>query len=427
MRGFPKLNSEPVIIIGAGLAGLCCARRLESHHIPIILFEASDAVGGRVRTDKLDGFLLDRGFQVLQTAYPVAQAMLDYANLKLHPFEPGATIRTKNGWANMVDPGRRPGMALQTLFNGVGNFADRWRLLMMKRRLTGSPNADGPDVSTQEYLVKHCKFSSDFIDRFLRPWISGMFFDEELRTSSHFFQFVFRMLSMGDAAIPADGMATIPLQLASGLNKDSIRLNSPIDRIEGSRVICSSGEMINARAIVIATDSHSANRLTAGYVQPRVFGATTCWYFAADHSPKLGKLLALNGDKEGPISNVCVPSNVAPTYAPKDQSLICVSIRSGYLEEKDLENQVIKQSQNWFGATVDSWRFLRRYDIPRAIPFQAPGKALSTNVFQPAENVFLSGDYLTTPSINGAMSSGVQAAEAVLRAIHGNPTSLARN
>ena len=195
------------MIVGGGLAGLAAANALKQRQTPFLLLEASDRWGGRLHTDRVDGFLIDRGFQVLQTAYPEAQKQLDYAALKLRNFQPGALIRTKGRFVEMSDPWRRPSAALATLLNGVGTLGDRWRLAKLRSRLVRQPIdtiLSSPDESTADFLLKTCGFSRDLVDRFFRPWFSGVFLENQLETSCRFFQFVFKMLAEGDAALPEE-------------------------------------------------------------------------------------------------------------------------------------------------------------------------------------------------------------------------------
>lgn len=228
------MKPNPVIVIGAGLAGLCCARWLLKHDIDVVVLEAQDDIGGRVRTDHVDGFLLDRGFQVLQTAYPEAAAQLDYSALRLNSFEPGALIRTQGRVVEMSDPWRRPGKLLTTAFNGIGNFSDRLKLAKLRWHVTHTSFDDlwrEPETTARQYLSQTCGFSSDIIERFFRPWFSGVFLEKDLSTSSRFFRFLFRIFATGDASLPEQGMGAIPGQLAASLAPSMIRLSTPVESI----------------------------------------------------------------------------------------------------------------------------------------------------------------------------------------------------
>jgi phytoene dehydrogenase-like protein len=414
------MKQKPVIIIGAGLAGLCCARILLKHDIDIVLLEAQDDIGGRVRTDRVEGFLLDRGFQVLQTAYPEAAAELDYPALRLHHFEPGALIRTQGRMVEMSDPWRRPSKLLSTAFNGIGTLADRLKLAKLRWHVTHTSIDDlwqEPESTTREYLRNTCGLSSDMVDRFFRPWFSGVFLEKDLTTSSRFFRFLFRIFATGNASLPEEGMGSIPRQLAAGLAPSAIRLSATVDSlVDGHRVRLKSGECIDCRAIVIAVDGPEASRLTGGMIRSPEARSTTCFYYAAPQTPLHDRLLVLNGDNEGLINNLCCVSNVARSYAPAGQSLISVSVL-GELEagSNDVEYSVRRQLREWFGVSVDSWSFLKHYHIPYALPSQPAhfqhGLTLTKRLF---DDVYHCGDYSETASIQGAMVSGRKTAQAII-------------
>jgi phytoene dehydrogenase-like protein len=413
------MSARPVVIIGAGLAGLCCARQLASAGVDILLVEANDDVGGRVRTDLVDGFRLDRGFQVLQTAYPEAQQVLDYPALHLRPFEPGALIQTRGRRVRMSDPWRRHRQAFSVTFNGIGSVADRWKLAQLRRHVTRSTLEAlwaEPDSTTADYLRTDLGFSTDIIDRFLGPWFSGVFFERKLATSSRFFKFVFRMFVLGDAALPEHGMGAIAKQLANGLSSDMLRLSTRVESLNGLCVRLATGETILARGAVVAVEAPEAARLTGGLVPCPDACSTTCLYFASDKSPVAEPILVLNGDGTGPINNLCVPSNVAPTYAPPGQALVSVSVVGTRADESpDLATAVRQQLRDWFGSQVDQWSPLKSYFIRHALPGQpAYFRDGATKPQRLAEGLYCCGDHCETASIHGAMVSGRKVAEVVL-------------
>jgi phytoene dehydrogenase-like protein len=412
------MSANPIVIIGGGLAGLACARTLHENNVDFLLVEGSNVVGGRIRTDIVNGFQLDRGFQVLQTAYPEAQRVLDYPSLKLHSFAPGAWIRTSGKFVKMADPWRRPTEALSTLFNGVGRFRDRLKLARLRHHVTQSSIQslwNETDSTTHDYLRQSVGLSDDMIDRFFRPWFSGVFFEKDLATSSRFFRFVFRMFAMGDVAVPEKGMGAIPSQLAERLPPESIMLSSRVRGIDDG-VQLTSGERINGRAVVLAVEGPEAARLSRGLVTQPISRSTTCYYFAALRPPFREPLLVLNGERKGPINNLSVISNVAPSYAPPGQSLISASIIGAIADaDENVDEEVKNQLRDWYGSEVDRWELLRRYDIEHALPAQPAhfrdGGAVESRV-RPA--LYHCGDYCETTSIHGALLSGRKTAENIL-------------
>ncbi len=405
-----------VIIVGAGLAGLSCARRLQEDGFSFLVVEAADAVGGRVRTDAHEGFLLDRGFQVLLTAYPEAQRGLDYSALDLRAFEPGALVRIGGRFRRLTDPWRRPLGAISALFNAPGTLADLARIARLRRRVGQGSIPDlfrRPEIATVDALRRD-GFTNAMIDGFFRPFLGGILLDRELRASSRMFEFVFRMLAEGQTAIPAAGMGAIPDQLAARLPPESIRTGARTTSISPGRVTLASGEELRSRIVVVATEEPEAARLT-GHTSLRPSRGVTCLYFAADDAPFDGADLVLDGDGAGPVNNLCVPSNVASGYAPPGAALISATILglpNG--ETARLENSVREQLSGWFGPAVQRWKHLRTYAIRHAQPGQEPpALADPQRPVRLVRGLFICGDHLDNASINGAMVSGRRAAEAI--------------
>jgi len=411
------MSKYPVIIIGSGLAGLACASRLHQASVGFQLLEASSDVGGRARTDEVGGFLLDRGFQVLLTAYPEAQSLLDYHALKLARFSPGALIRWQGKFHRFVDPWRNPGHAIATALAPVGSLLDKLRVARLRAGVCRGKLDDlfeRPETTTIEAL-RGRGFSDLIIERFFRPFLGGVFLDSELETSSRMFDFVFRMFATGDAALPSNGMGAMAQQIAKALPANSIRTAAAVESLDGTNVQLKSGEVLQAEQVVIACDVPAAAKLLGNPPPPRGRGVS-CLYFAADKPPIEEPILVLNGDGLGPINNLCVPSQVASSYAPAGKALISVTVLG--VAGEGIEDEARSQLWDWFGADVKAWRHLRTYRIPFALPAQTP-PALSpvAKAAQCSERLFCCGDYLDTASIQGAMSSGRRAAEELIASV----------
>jgi len=405
------------VVVGAGLAGLACALRLEAAGLEVALLEAAEAPGGRVQTDLFEGFRLDRGFQVLLTAYPEARRVLDYGALELRPFLPGALVRHGGGFHRVGDPLRRPQDAFATLRAGFGTLADKLRVLRLRRETTaGSLDAlfERPETTARERLRGE-GFGDEFVAVFFRPFFGGILLDRELRGSSRMLDFVFRMLALGDTALPARGMQAIPDQLAARLRPGTLRTRARVTGVEPSAVTLATGERLAARAVIVATEGPEAARLTGALAPPGSRG-TSCLYFAAERPPIDEPLLVLDGDGAGPVNNLCVPSAVAPGYAPAGASLVSASVVGAPDQDAaDLERAVREQLAGWFGPEAMRWRHLRTYRIPHAQPAQEP-PALEppSRPARLASGIYVCGDHRENASINGALRSGRRAAEALL-------------
>ena len=411
------MPASPVVIIGAGLAGLSCALRLQERGFSCLLLEASDQVGGRVRTDIEDGFRLDRGFQVLLTAYPQTQRVLDYGPLQLKSFHAGAIVRSYGHFYTLADPTRKPGSAASTLLAPVTTFADKLRILRLRQRVCG-PSLEGVlahrETTTAERL-KELHFSDAITFEFFRPFLGGIFLETDLITSSRKFEFVFRMFSLGYAALPSAGMGAIPQQMASRLMPGVLRTRSRVAGMDDSGVILENGERIDCGKTVIATEQPEAFRLLQRPFRANMT-AVTCLYYAAPKSPVKGPWLVLNGDGSGPINNLCVPTELHPSYAPRRWSLVSVSVlHPAYRSRPDLEQSVRAQLRTWYGDEVSRWRHLRTYHIDPALPLQEPPELHSIRKpVKLSDRLFLCGDYSGIVSIEGAIEAGIRAADGLI-------------
>jgi phytoene dehydrogenase-like protein len=409
-----------VVVIGAGLSGLAAARQIQQSGLSVVIVESSDAVGGRVRTDNVDGFLLDRGFQVLLTAYPELATQVDMEALDLQSFDPGAFvwIKSKNGGLGkghvVSDPFRKPSTLLATTFAPIGTVIDKLRIVLLRLRVlrgVAPKLLRNADMSTLDAL-RSAGFSHRMIETFFKPLFGGVQLDPQLATSRRMFDIIFRSLSEGQSVLPSQGMQALPEQLASRLHPNTIHLNSPVESLDGSMVILRSGERIAARAVVVATDGPSASiLLNLPPVQSRTAG---CVYFSTDTPPNDKKYVILDGSGKGPVLNVAIISNVAPSYAPPGKHLIAAALPG--VISGNLEQLARQQLREWWGPQVDTWKHLRTYAISHGGPVQSAP-------FSPKQRVslgdgrFVCGDHRDTGSIQGALYSGRRCGEAVVRSL----------
>ncbi len=418
-----------VLVVGAGLAGLACARHLVSGGLHVRLVEASDAPGGRIRTDQIDGFRLDRGFQVLLTGYPEAQAAFDYNALDLCSFRPGALVFQGGRFHRFADPFREPARAIPFLLDSVVPLSDKIAVARLRSEALrfdpGTP--DGQiDQSTRDYL-RNFGFSPAILDRFFAPFFGGVFLERNLSTSARWFRWLFRLFATGSTAVPRLGMEALPQQLAATLPADALTCNRSIQRLEQRSdhwmAYCVDGEAIAARRVVLATPEPQTRALLAplrpaSAAPPRIWNRTTTLYYAATHSPFEEPVIALNGDgpTAGPVNHLAVMSGVSSAYAPPGAHLICANI-IGVAPDSDeamqrLEQETRAHLRRWFGDAVQRWAVLAGYPIAHALPMTP---ILPTINAAPTDTgVVLCGDHIISPSIQGALLSGRLAAGRLL-------------
>ena len=413
-----KMPDKEVIIVGAGLAGLSCARSLMEGDIPFLVLEADQRIGGRLKTDHLNGFILNHGFQVLQTAYPETRRVLDYDRLELKPFAPGAIVRIDGRFHRIADPRRRPQDLWSTLTAPIGTMGDRLRLIRLAlnvRRKTPSRIFESQDMPTID-LLRSKGFSEKIIQSLLQPFFAGVCLDPEIRTSSRVFKYILQIFAKGNVALPGRGMSAIVEQLKESLPPDRIHTEARIESIHPKGAVFRSGETIDGCAVVLATEGPETARLAGVPVQGGSRGEL-CLYFAAEKPPLNEPYLILNGDGNGWVNSITIPNIVAPAYAPAGQYLISVVV-IGHLDADDetAKTMVRNELTEWFGQEVDDWRHLKTYRIVHALPAQPPPMPNPTGKANPIKpGIFVCGEYGSVPGIQWAILSGRHTAEAVLR------------
>lgn len=412
------MPAKEVIIVGAGLAGLSCACRLMEENIPFSILEADQRIGGRLKSDYMDGFILNHGFQVLQTAYPEARRVLDYDQLALKPFWPGAIVRIDGKFHRIADPFRCPRHLWSTLTAPIGTMSDRLRILRLAQKVCRkSPSRifQDQDMSTLDFLRSR-GFSEKMIQRFWTPFFAGVCLDPEIRASSRVFQYVFKVFAEGDVALPGLGMAAIVNQLAQRLAPERIHTGARVESVHPKGVVLASGEIIEGSAVVLATEGPETAQLL-GYKVKEGSRGEFCLYYAAKTPPIDEPYLVLNGEGVGRVNSLTVPSMVAPTHAPNGQHLISVVVIGHVGADKTgVETAVMNELGEWFGKVVNDWRHLKTFGIKHALPAQSPPMPDPTRASNPVKpGIFACGEYGSVPGIQWALVSGRRAAEAVIQ------------
>lgn len=415
-------ESKRVVVIGGGLAGLACARALSVRGVEATVLEAGDRPGGRVATDEVEGFLIDRGFQVLLSSYPEIDIHFDREALNLKPFDRGSLVRRGGRFRLIADPFSQPLKAPRMLADGLIRPRDPLATIRLLKRAGSERGPHGvihsPDCSIADALSE-AGVSKSMLESFWRPFLAGITLDSSLSTSARFLDFLLANFSSGPACVPGDGMRRLPQLLAASLPVGTVRTGAKAKRVEKGRVTLADGGTIDAELIVVATDGRTASKLLDDLPDPDWSPVGQLAFDAGPRPPHAESMLVLDGENSGPVNNLQVMSNVAPGYAPSGSSLVTCSVLEADLDPDDerLERAVRDQLGGWYGPIVEDWRLLRTDRIRRALPKQPPGS------LDPIERplrlrkwLWATGDHRATASIEGALSAGRHAGEQVAAA-----------
>lgn len=403
-------RAPDAVVVGAGLAGLACALDLCRAGWRVALLEASDGVGGRMRTDRRDGFLLDRGFQVFNTSYPQVKRRLELRSLRLRPFTAGVIAHTSNGPVRLTDPTREPRAAGALLPGQVLPARDLAALAALTVRdavLPVSATGRCRDRPTSAALSR-VGLSDAVIAGILRPFLSGVFLEDRLETSARFFHLVWRSMVRGSLCLPAEGIGAVPAQLADGLPDGVLRLGTPVEEVTGDGVLLGNGSEVPARVVVVATDPATAAVLVPDLIVPDTRTVTT-YYHATGRPPTAERILRV--DSTGVVLNTCVLSEVAPTYAPPGTGLVSTSVLGTDLPGRAQE--VLRRLAELYGTDTGKWEQVAARTVEGALPAMLPPWSLSrTTRLGPGR--YVCGDHRATGSVQGALASGTRAAREVM-------------
>ncbi|MGY0003804.1 NAD(P)/FAD-dependent oxidoreductase [Micromonospora sp. I033] len=400
-----------VVIVGGGLAGLAAARRLHRAGVPWRLLEAADRLGGRIATDEVDGYLLDRGFQVLNTAYPRLGGLVDLGALDLGWFTSGVLVRRGDRLDRLVNPLRDPAGAPATVTAGVGSLADRLRFAALATGCATLPVGrllNAPETTTESAL-RRAGLSAAFIEELLRPFLSGVLLDRELATSSHVLAVLLRAFARGRIGLPASGMAALPAAVAGPLPAELIDLDTPVAEVAPGQVRTPTGEL-TCRAVVVAVDPPAAGTLLPRLQRVRTHSYTT-YYHSTDTAPLAEPILLLDGERRELVANTVVVSNAAPTYAPAGKHLVATSVVG---PQAPPEPVIRRELDRLYGRPTADWTHLTTVAVPDALPAAPPPQGRLRKPVELGEGLFVAGDHRDSPSIQGALASGWRAAGAVL-------------
>ncbi|WP_433535193.1 FAD-dependent oxidoreductase [Micromonospora sp. CA-249363] len=405
------LAETDVVVVGGGLAGLAAARRLHRAGVPWRLLEAGGRLGGRVATDVVDGYLIDRGFQVLNTAYPRLGTLLDTERLNLGYFTSGVLVRRGDELLRLVNPLREPTGGPRTALAGVGSLLDRLRFAALATGAATLPVSRllaAPETTT-ETALRRAGLSDAIIEELLRPFLSGVFIDRELATSSHVFAMVLRSFARGRIGLPAEGMAALPRAIADPLPVDLLDLDTPVAQVAPGLVRTQAGD-IRCRAVVVAVDPPAAAALLPALTTVRMHSYTT-YYHSAPEPPLAEPILLVDGDRREIVANTVVLSTAVPTYAPADRHLVATSVVGPTAPP---EPTIRAELTRLYGRSTADWTHLTTVSVPDALPAAPPPQGRLRKPVVLGQGLFVAGDHRDSPSIQGALASGWRAAGAVL-------------
>lgn len=411
-----KKQDYKIHIIGAGVAGLIAARVLEDGGYSPVIIEATNRVGGRVKTDLVEGYQLDHGFQVLLTAYPAAQKYLDFEALELQHFLPGATIFNHGRAKTIGDPLRDISLLIPTLFSGIGTFSDKLKILKLNMFLSKTSLSEifaKNERTTLEYLMDF-GFSEEMIDQFFTPFFGGIFLEPKLETSSRMFEFVYKMFGEGFATLPKAGIEAIPKQLKNNLKRTGFLFNTKVKSVENSKIWLANGTELASHFTIIATEPSAL--VSEFKVQKPKWKSCNTLYFETGSRIIEKPLIGLIANKGALINNIFYHSSLASASEGKQELLSVTVIKEHGLSDEALQMQVQRELERICG--VDSPRFIKQYFIPKALPeLQAIQYEVLPSETRLSKGVFLAGDTILNASLNAAMISGERAALGVLQTL----------
>ena len=408
-----KQKSPSIHIIGGGISGLIAARVLEEHGLSATIIEATDRLGGRVKTDVVDGYNLDHGFQVLLTAYPAAKKYLDFDALALQEFLPGSAI-FKNGKQKIIgDPLRNLSLLIPTLFSEIGTVNDKLKILALNRRLKKKSiqNIFAEKEQTTLAYLENIGFSETIITDFFIPFFSGIFLENKLDTSSRMFEFVYKMFGEGNAALPKDGIQAIPKQLFEKLKNTTCVFNTKVKSVENGSIILESGEIIKSNFTIIATQ---ASGLVSNLKnQATLWKSCDTLYFEVTKREIRKPLIGLIAAPNALINNIFYHTSLQTSATATKELLSVTVVNRQNLTNKQLVAKVQKELKEL--CNIDSCTFIKQYNIPMALPkLQDIEYEMLPSETRLTEAIFLAGDTQLNGSLNAAMIAGERAALEVI-------------
>ena len=378
------------IVIGGGLAGLSAALHLQDMGIDVALLEASDRPGGRIATDSIDGYLCDRGFQLINSKYPSLAELNVIDEIEFIPAPRVIEVALDDSRHPIGDPRTAP---ISILDKATGTIPEKLGLL---RVILSKPKRD---QSIGEVLA----VLGTTYERTLRPFLTGVFLADPDSVDARYGVSIIRSFISGAPGLPRYGVGQLPAALAKRVK--NLQLDTRVERISDTTVETSQGDY-SAKRIIVATDSTTAVQLLDLPDATPMVGCIT-WYHSTPINPSGSGRLVVDGQRRGPVINSIVVSDISNAYAPAGQNLISSTTSLG-----STESEVRRHLALMWGIDTRDWQLIAKYEIPAALPLQSIGKALSQPVVV-NENLYVVGDYRAVSSQQGALFTGKLAAELI--------------
>lgn len=406
------MTDPKVLVIGAGITGLNCARHLQNAGVSVLVLEGNDYVGGRIKTSVNQGFVIDEGFQVLLDSYPELRSIPGVNRLQLKAFPSGARLVSGKISGLLLNPYDSPLIFIKNLVRFPLQIHDILVLWSIWRESAGISDAfykEKETESTMAYLLRK-GVRKDLIDSFFRPFFGGVFLDPKLETGSRYFLWLFRKFGQGKACLPSGGMAKFPQWLAGSLLPNSIITGQRAEVNVNGEVISEDGRKWIPQVVVVSTGLTSEKNPSS---VTRM--AHTVYLQSNRSSSPPDRFIWLNGNPDAHVLHLCFPDAIQPDYAPNGKSLCALSIepQGAEIGKERFEDWLLPQLIRDFpDLEWSSWTYLTETRVPKALPSYSGG---TESAFKRKGNVWEAGDVFTYPSINGALESGRKAAEDILR------------
>lgn len=401
------MNHYDVVIVGAGMSGLTMAYHLEKFGYNIAIFEAGSAVGGRVRTDNVDGFQLDRGLHFFQSSYPEAAKVLEYKSLRLKNIYPGMLIYHDEKFDLLSNPLIKWTDIFTNFFGNFHDLSDRMKFMGLLAKLSAFSESyilNSKDIDAYTFIQQQ-GFSKPFIEKVFRPFMGAIFCSKDMHVSSRLFCYVLKYFTISQLALPEKGIGSIPQNIVSQLKSTTIFLNTKVKEAHEDGVMLANGDYVQADRVVIATTPCDILKILPQHEEYAQYKHVSCLYFSAYSTPLKESIVAFNGSGKGIVNHIFVPTNLHKSYAPKGQHLIGVSIVDiPELDDDELIDQVISEMVGWFGVKANSWTHLKTYHIRNALPDIKKLTNIETHK-KTAENIYIIGDHTSFGSINMVMQN----------------------